>query len=176
MTKLKSLVTVTVENVFRSFPIDSERYELVAAVGTMKEVFFEEDVLSTDLVGDERMKAFLYGVIENFGLGATSMLQTYAIGSYPTTIPQIVFDRARRAAASMNQFDAEYQWEKTPRENVRMWMWCLWSNFDQALQEAHDHKPQNDLDERAWRMLRAFYLGRHAALQSKSLEDMELQS
>jgi methionyl-tRNA synthetase len=133
----KSLVTVTVENVYRNFLIDEERYELLDVVKTMQDVFFNEDVLIVPPIRNERIKSFLEGVIENFALGATSMLRTYAVDTYPESIPSVVFDRARRAAASMNRFDAEYDVDESPRHNVQMWMWCLWANFTDAFYQEH---------------------------------------
>jgi hypothetical protein len=133
----KSLVTVTVENVFRNFLIDEERYELLEVVGQMEDVFFNTDVLAVPPIKNERIKAFLEGVVENFALGAASMLRVYASDERWRDIPAIVLDRARRAAASMCVYDADFDATESPRQQIQTWTWCLWANFDDALQEAH---------------------------------------
>lgn len=137
MTMAKSLVTVTVDNVFRNFLIDEERYELLDVVEEMTSVFFKTEILSVPRIKNERIKAFLEGVIENFALGATSMLRTYAVDDYPTVVPLIVHDRARRAAASMYHGENEYDPDLSPRHNVRLWMWCLWAGFRDEFHDAH---------------------------------------
>jgi hypothetical protein len=137
MTMAKSLVTVTVDNVFRSFPIDEERYELLDMIGLVVDTMFHGKPVQFDRIEDERTKLFLLGVHDNFALGATSLLRKLNGWEDPEKIPAIVIDRAIRTAESMNKYDAEYDSDSTPRENVNTWVWCLWANFYDALRNEH---------------------------------------
>jgi hypothetical protein len=164
MTTAKSLVTVTVDNVFRSFPIDEERYELLDMVGLVVETIFNDKPLRFDRIDDERTKLFLEGVHENFALGATSLLRKLNGLESPDEIPAIVIDRANRTAASMNTYDAEYDSDSTPRENVDTWVWCLWANLYEALKNEHLDPTERAEEVRRDKNLRIFFeLGRRFA-------------
>lgn len=141
MTKIKDLVTVTVDNVFRTFPLDSERYELVDHVRTIKTLLLDENSpLTVPAMNDGRIKAFLEQVVETFITGAMAMLRVnMSVPGEP--IPTIVQDRARRAAASMNEYDAGMDVCQDARSNVQLWLWCLWSKFSDTLSEAHIVRP-----------------------------------
>jgi hypothetical protein len=62
MTKIKDLVTVTCDNLFSLFPIDDERYELIAAIGMYTANRMVGD--NTIAASDERVK----GAIERYRL------------------------------------------------------------------------------------------------------------
>jgi hypothetical protein len=137
MTKIKDLVTVTVDNVFRLFPVDDERYELVAQVIDVKECLFQGGFSQTAITTDnDRIKMFLSQTLENFAMGASALLR-YRLCGPREVLPPIVCDRAKRAALSMNEYDSEVDLCETPEENTRLWLWCLWSSFSDQLRDMH---------------------------------------
>lgn len=138
MSKVKSLVVVTVDNVFRNFLIDDERYELIDCVEDMHERFFKTNQLVVpSTVKNERIKAFLGTVMDSLSLGAVSLVRVQREWDNPNSVPEIVRDRARRAKAGMNPYDSEPDWEKTATEDAHTYLWCLFSSFRDSLREAH---------------------------------------
>jgi hypothetical protein len=139
MTRLKSLVTVTVDNVFRAFPIDSERYELIACVAAIVENVSDDVPMGIAAIEDERIRAFLYGTAENFALGAIAHLQVSLRGEHGTS--GVGIDRARRFALCLNSDDLKYDPCLDYGEHLVAWIDDLWGVFLRALEEAHDHQP-----------------------------------
>lgn len=137
MTMAKSLVTVTVDSVFRNFLIDEERYELLDTVEMMVETFQKKDILYVPAIKNERIKSFLGTTLENFALGATSMYRAFASDDRWRTVPDVVIERARRAAASLNETDLEIDFNESPEHTIHLWMWCLMATFLDELKSEH---------------------------------------
>lgn len=136
MTMAKSLVTVSVDSVFRNFLIDEERYELLDVVEMMTQVFFTEDVLVVPPIKNERIRVFLRDIVDRVDLGAQSMYRVSVCGDRGS-VPHIVRERARRAALSLHAYDVPYDPTETCEWNCSMWRWALWSNFNALLKEEH---------------------------------------
>lgn len=101
MTKIIDLVTVTYNNLMRSFPIDDERYELIECLAS----FFKDDdsdesfLESVSELGDDRIKSFVIATEENFLLGARAyVIKRMSFNDSGLTSVQL--DRARRVEAS----------------------------------------------------------------------------
>jgi hypothetical protein len=147
MTMIKDLVTVTVENVFRNFLIDEERYELLDVVDQISRLsMFAETPRSDFPIENERIKAFIGGVSENFSLGAVSLLRVTLAYEDPGQIPAIVLDRARRCAMSMDPLDRGYDWGLSARQNACIWVSCLWDELGERLREAHTFRQPSHSD------------------------------
>jgi len=146
MTKIKDLVTVTVDNVFRNFPVDSERYELVGLVVGMNEVSRYNDELPKipTTIQDERMKLFLEQTLGNFIQGALAMIRVKA-ATQRDALPLIVYDRARRCSASFGEGYGGLCGELFSHDYVEDIVQDLWSNFLDELVEQHTvyGKPRN---------------------------------
>jgi hypothetical protein len=137
MTKIKDLVTVTVDNVFRNFPIDSERYELIDYIGLMLEES-SDDVfpIHVPMIEQWRTKSFLDATFETFALGAVSLLRVQ-LSVDSSDVPSVVLDRARRFAASLSSWDAGYDPELDSRENIELWVHCIFSELYRRLRSEH---------------------------------------
>jgi hypothetical protein len=161
MTKIKDLVTVTVDNAFRNFPVDSERYELVEHVD-----FIADELLkgnwsrATSPTGSERIMFFTKTVQDTFALHAMCLARVQT--EDPLDLGPVVMDRARRAKASMNPGDEVYDTLRDLEENVREYWVVLFDCFRDRLVKEH-------------RLLGAYLAGRKSARNGVP-QDMELQS
>lgn len=137
MTMAKSLVTVTVDNVFRNFLIDEERYELLDSVELMLDVASDGNALVVPPLKNERIRVFLEGTLENVVLGAAAVVRVY-LADWSEKVPQITRDRARRFRASLNCADLVWiDTDLSARQNVRELSIALWANFFEAFRVEH---------------------------------------
>lgn len=99
MTKIKDLVTVTVDSVFRSFPVDEERYELIV---TIREYLRDREngLFGMRASDGNYVYEYLQGMEENLALGAAALALT-SFSGYPRDLPAVVEDRAVRCHASL---------------------------------------------------------------------------
>lgn len=102
MTKIKDLVTVQVENVFRFFPIDSERYELIVKVGEMYTDLVDCEDPVYDLTDcEEKVRLSIESILENFHCGAHALVMRRLYPVVGVDKVSILKDRARRCEASL---------------------------------------------------------------------------
>lgn len=100
MTKIKDLVTVTCSNVFIHYPVDSERYELIVAVGKCwhNRVYGCPSTLPS---GD----MYINSMVKEIELTMTRCADALATLSFrPSTyLTRLDRDRAQRAYACLTQ-------------------------------------------------------------------------
>jgi hypothetical protein len=102
MSKIKDLATVTVDVAFRLFPIDQERYELLACVGNHTLRVYDEQYVSVSDSGNDAINEFMRQTDANFLSAATAFQRTCSAG-FPRNLPTIVEDRSRRFEATVNR-------------------------------------------------------------------------
>jgi hypothetical protein len=159
MTKIKDLVTVTVDNVFRNFLMDDERYELVEHVEVLHTlVARSDDWSSIEAIKNERIKSFLLTVTETFALHASCLVSVMSAGE--GHVSKVTADRARRAKASMCPGDEVYDLTLSRRENMHLYAWCLLSEFRDNLRREHVALAACGSPVRAVQMMRALDLMR----------------
>lgn len=129
MSKIKDLVTVTVDTAYRAFPLDKERYELldVLRVNALAITKYDERCFPSDC--DERVKVFLNGVHENFERGANAFARV-AFAGFPRALPNVVEDRAERVRASLIAVPDQH-WLRAPDscEMANLVEDALWLEF-----------------------------------------------
>jgi hypothetical protein len=108
MTKFKDLATVTVETAFRIFPVDDERYELVAV---LEDWISTSDDMSTFRPTHQgprfdAINEFFALTNDNLMSCSAAFLRVCETG-YPRFLPLIVEDRARRFSATITE---NYDW------------------------------------------------------------------
>lgn len=98
MTKIKDLVTVQLDNTYRLFPIDSERYELIIALSrrlTNRKVHCTEVAEHVD----ETVMAFIDAVEAQLNRCATSYVYIVHLFEEPKSLLEL--DQARRVEAAL---------------------------------------------------------------------------
>lgn len=108
MTKIKDLVTVSVDNAFLLFPIDSERYELAGCVMAYNCGILSYAAGERFDTRDMRVRAFILETEENFRKAATAYARLFT--SPWECLKAVDFDRAKRVIAS---FESR-PWSETP--------------------------------------------------------------
>lgn len=137
MTKIKDLVTVTVENVFRNFPIDSERYELVDLVETM---IAHDSLMAVhefvETIENERTKSFLITSLDSFLEFAKAAIRVVRSDS-PDQLPLIVYDRYRRVFGVFDQFDRVQLQVEDEAAALEIATWAILFRFRDVLRKEH---------------------------------------
>jgi hypothetical protein len=136
MTIRKCLVTVSVDNVFRNFLEDSERYELVDHVEHALVAASEGGVFTyISTIENERIMSFLQATLDNFVIGANALTRCY---SEDTGVhAAVVRDRALRCASSLSADDDRYDYLASQSENTRRYTMALFSEFRDLLRKEH---------------------------------------
>jgi hypothetical protein len=134
MTNIKDVVTVTVDNAFRLFPIDKERYELFVYICGMRALASNQDapVSLPSGIEDDRIRSFLSATRSNFRLGALSIVRYHR--SAITALSPIVVDRAWRYAQLLSQRSvADALCDGTSEVAVRRIEIALWGSLARAV-------------------------------------------
>lgn len=138
MTKIRDLVTVSVDNVFRMFPVDSERYDLIVGCGLLVALISDGKFGKFfTAVRDSRVKTHLWGVWGNADLGAVSWLRVTYPAYYGEVLPFIVHDRARRFIASFSDEQVEH-FTRDGRSYYDELMTAFWEGFLASLRCEHE--------------------------------------
>lgn len=100
MTKIKDLVSVTVDSAFVLFPIDIERYELFVAVAWEVQSLLNRGRPTVSPGLNEGVNSFIRHTNANFSLSARDFTRVMSEGPEGNYRP-ITVDRARRVQASI---------------------------------------------------------------------------
>lgn len=145
VTKIKDLVTVHADTAFALFPIDSERYELCAAVAHMVRLAIRGR--STDELPswDPRIKEVLDQTRSNFVTGARAFVDLRILG--PNNLTDLVVDRARRCEASVRDLPSyriDCMWDRG--EALDDTLCDLWAKFFEKMVNLpqYQHSSQED--------------------------------
>lgn len=174
MTKIKDLATVTVDNAFRSFPLDKERYELLAALESWYCSCTDvRELLTTcpTLAVNKNVYVWFVSTSENLLNASIAFKRVVA---EPEGLPSIVYDRARRVSAVITACydDLVLDPLELLDEPVESIVDVMWRCIIGRMHTTQGFAPPPD--ERADQLWLAFLQGR--ASVNKSTKDMELQS
>lgn len=101
MPKIKDLVAVYVDSAFVLFPIDSERYELIAHVARYVSSL-NGGPAPYPHEKDERINGFLQAMEESFLLGAQALSLDLALDSDSESMSAVSRDRALRVKLALD--------------------------------------------------------------------------
>lgn len=102
MSKVKDLVTVSVDSAFINFPIDQERYELLACVAEVADHYLDSsERYYHDTLTKDGVQAYVRQVEENFLLGASSLAHYVTSDDPERFLSAAMRDRASRTKAAL---------------------------------------------------------------------------
>jgi hypothetical protein len=134
MTKIKDLATVTVDNVFKAFPLDSERYELIGHWAQMLSAFKEGDGYVWYPETDEPFRVYTEEMLKTLGQCAAAFKRHFS--QEPVAPGSIVHDRSRRVVETLKKFRAweskelwECSWVATVEEIRDLLLECVLVHF-----------------------------------------------
>jgi hypothetical protein len=133
MTKIKDLVTVTVDNTFRLYPIDSERYDLAKEVWRCYDALTKGATMAPlDQIVCSQKQSFLEQVDINFSRSARAFaFVTQGPSLFEPTA--IAHDRSRRVIAAFGE-DVCAGIRGTLDERIRFTYVRLWLLYANSLQ------------------------------------------
>lgn len=136
MYKVKDLATICVDNAFRTFPVDAERYELLVSVENWVRSLNEDNspFLAFETVpvacASGPCFEFFVATLEHAFLGASALKLVLTYGEKAVSRPTL--DRARRfsaACAQVVEMDAGFYYTAREErlEKLILVFWSAWS-------------------------------------------------